>query len=110
MALMDKMKAQAAQLAQKAQEAGKAGQSKLEDVQARRRADGLFRDLGAAFYAKRKGAATADTDAEIERLVSELTTYETEHGPIDASDTSDDTSTPDQSKETETPPEGDFKL
>jgi hypothetical protein len=61
MALVDKMKAQAAQLAQKAQEAGKAGQSKLADAQARRRADGLLRELGAAFYAQKTGTAKADT-------------------------------------------------
>lgn len=108
MALMDKVKAQAAQLAQKAQEAGKAGQSKLEDVQARRRADGLLRDLGAAFYAKRTGSATTDTDAEIERLVTELTTYEAEHGPLGGSDSSE--ADADDSKDTETPPEGGFTL
>ena len=54
MALMDKMKQQAAQLAQKAQEAGKAGQAKIEDAQAKRRADALLRELGAAVYSQRK--------------------------------------------------------
>jgi hypothetical protein len=114
MALMDKMKAQAAQLAQKAQEAGKAGQSKFEDVQARRRADGLLRDLGAAYYAKRSGTATGETDGEIERLVGELTAHESEHGPLDASDeassASDDTTGASGGTETETPPEGGFTL
>jgi hypothetical protein len=108
MALMDKVKAQAAQLAQKTQEAGKAGQSKLEDVQARRRADGLLRELGAAFFAQRTGKATDDTAAEIERLVSELSTYESEHGPLGASDSAErDAGT---GEEPETPPEGGFKL
>lgn len=108
MALMDKVKAQASQLAQKAQEAGKAGQAKLEDVQARRRADGLLRDLGAAVYAQRSGRAGGDHDAEIARLTSELATYESEHGPIGESGTSEGDT--DSKGEAEPPPEGGFKL
>jgi hypothetical protein len=108
MALMDKMKAQAAQLAQKAQEAGKAGQSKIVDVQAKRRADGLLRDLGAAFYAQRTGTATGDTAADIDRLVSELSKLESENGPLDASDA--DTPAGDSTGQTEEPPEGGFTL
>src|ERR1035437_6099804 len=106
MALIDKVKAQASQLAQKAQEAGKAGQAKLEDVQARRRADGLLRDLGAAVYAQRSGRAGGEGDAEIDRLLSELTTFESEHGPLGDHGSSDG----DASGETEPPPEGGFKL
>ncbi len=109
MALMDKMKAQAAQLAQKAQEAGKAGQSKLEDVKASRRADGLLRELGAAVYAQRAGTATDQTAGEIDRLVGELKSCESEHGTLDASD-SGDAATSAAPKEEETPPEGGFKL
>jgi hypothetical protein len=112
MALMDRMKAQAAQLAQKAQEAGKAGQSKLEDVKASRRADGLLRDLGAAVYAQHAGTATDQTAGEIDRLVAELKTYESEHGTFDATDSaeSDASTTGEAPKEGETPPEGGFTL
>ncbi|MGA2969837.1 MAG: hypothetical protein ABSE75_08530 [Acidimicrobiales bacterium] len=111
MALMDKMKAQAAQLAQKAQEAGKAGQSKLEDVKANRRADGLLRDLGAAVYSQHAGTSTDQTAGEIDRLVAELKTFETEHGPLDASDAAEADSPPaSETKEGETPPEGGFTL
>ncbi len=114
MALMDKMKAQAAQLAQKAQEAGKAGQAKIEDAQARRKADGMLRDLGAAVYAQRTGKATGDTAGDIDKLVAELTAHEAEHGPLSAADASDtDTSAPtssDAPKDVDTPPEGGFKL
>lgn len=108
MALMDKMKAQAAQLAQKAQEAGKAGQSKIGDVQAKRRADGLLRELGTAVYAQRSGTATGDTSGEIDRLVAELTKLETESGPLDATDSVE--SDTEAAKEGETPPEGGFTL
>lgn len=79
MALFDKVKTQATQLAQKAQEAGKAGQGKLEDAQARRRADGLLRDLGAALYAQRSGRDTTEGDERIERLIAELSALEVEN-------------------------------
>ena len=88
MALMDKMKAQAAQLAQKAQEAGKAGQSKIDEVQAKRRADGLLRQLGLAAYTQLNGAATPDMDAHVDSLVAGLKAYEAQYGPLAA--TSDD--------------------
>ncbi len=110
MALMDKMKAQAAQLAQKAQEAGKAGQSKIEEVQAKRRADGLLRQLGQAVYAQHTGTGTDETNAKIESLISELQTYEAENGPLAAAETDDATDTDASAGEEETPPEGGFKL
>ena len=118
MALMDKMKQQAAQLAQKAQEAGKAGQAKIEDAQAKRRADGLLRELGAAVYSQRNGTATGETNAEIERLVGELKKHEEDNGPLaktDAAETMDASSagpgsSSDSAAPTEAPPEGGFKL
>jgi hypothetical protein len=115
MALMDKMKQQASQLAQKAQEAGKAGQAKIEDAQAKRRADGLLRELGAAVYSQRNGTATGDTDAEIERLVGELKKHEEENGALAATSSAEGTddgsaSAPVSDPTTEAPPEGGFKL
>ena len=109
MALMDKMKAQAAQLAQKAQEAGKAGQSKLEEVQARRRADGLLRQLGQAVYSQRTGTASEETGAQIDRLIVDIQTYESEHGPFSANDADSDDASGVASDDGETP-EGGFKL
>ena len=105
MALIDKVKAQATQLAQKAQEAGKAGQAKMEDVQAKRKADGLLRQLGAAVYAQRSGTAGAETAGEIDRLVGELAALEAQSGPVSAAtdDSVDDT-------DTSTTPDGGFKL
>lgn len=89
MPLFDKVKAQAAELAQRAHEAGKAGQAKLDDVQARRRADGLLRDLGAAIFAQRSGRASESTAADIERLVGELSSFEAAHGPLAAAGAGD---------------------
>jgi uncharacterized protein (DUF2164 family) len=82
MALMDKMKAQAAQLAQMAQEAGKTGQAKIEEVQARRKADGVLRELGLAYYSQRVGGATGDPTSQMSTLIEELKAYEVEHGPL----------------------------
>lgn len=81
MGLMDKVKEQATVLAQKTQETAKDSRAKLDQVQVKRRADALLRDLGAAVYAERTGRSTAETDAKIDQLVSDLTAFETEHGP-----------------------------
>lgn len=82
MGLMDRVKAQATQVAQKAQEAGKAGQAKLDQVQAKRKADSLLRDLGAAVYAQRTGSGGPDAAAKVDQLVTELRNYEAEHGSV----------------------------
>src|SRR2546427_767631 len=79
MGLMDKVKAQATQVAHKAQEAGKEGKAKLEAAQGKKRGDALLRDLGAAFYAEKTGKGTAETSAEIERVLAELRAHEAEH-------------------------------
>lgn len=84
MGFLDKVKSQAAQAAEKAQEGLKAGQAKLEDVQSKKRADALLRDLGANLYAERAGRGSEETAAEIERLMKELAAYEAEHGPLAA--------------------------
>jgi hypothetical protein len=80
MGLMDRVKQQAPQLAQKLQEAAQEGKEKLDQVQAKRRADAMFRELGAAVYAERTNRATADTPAKIERLVKALTEQEAAQG------------------------------
>jgi hypothetical protein len=85
MPLFDRVKAGAAQAVQKAQEAGQAGQAKLNDIQAARHLDSLFRDLGSAMYDQHAGRATSDTAATIERLYGEIEAHEAEHGK-DASD------------------------
>lgn len=82
MGLVDKVKAQATQAAQMAQEAGKAGQAKLEAAQVKRKADAMFRDLGAACYAQRTGRATEKTDSDLTRLTGELQSFESENGPL----------------------------
>lgn len=102
MALMDKMKQQATQLAQKAQEAGKAGQAKVEELQSKRKADDLFRELGAQVFAQKTGKG-AD-QAKIDDLVSQLSQLDAD---ATAPATADEASAPASDATT---PEGGFKL
>jgi hypothetical protein len=101
MPLMDRFREQAAQLAQKTQEAALEGRAKLDQAQARRRADAMFRDLGAAVYAERTGRGGPDGAKKIERLIKALSRQEAEQGlgenpPPPPADTADpaDTGTP----------------
>ena len=84
MGLMDRVREQAAQVAQRTaqatQEAAQQGRAKLDQAQAKRRADAMFRDLGAAVYAERTGRGGTDTADKIERLVMALQQQEAEQG------------------------------
>jgi hypothetical protein len=82
MGLMDKVKASAEVGLAKATEAGKAGQAKLDAAQAKHKADGLLRDLGAAVYAEHVGRGTEQSKKDAERIVGELKAYEADYGPI----------------------------
>ena len=80
MGLLDKVKDKATQATEMAKDAAAKGQAKLDEAQAKKAADGMLRDLGAAFYATKTGRATPTTDADIERLVAALQQHESEHG------------------------------
>jgi hypothetical protein len=82
MGLLDKVKAQASAATVMAKDAAQKGQAKLDEVQSKREADGILRDLGAAFYATRTGRATPTTDADIDQLVAALQAHESEHGAL----------------------------
>jgi hypothetical protein len=82
MGLLDKVKATAATATEAAKDAAAKGQAKLDEVQAKRAADAMLRDLGAGYYAMKTGRTTPTTDAEMERLVSALRDHEDQHGPI----------------------------
>ncbi len=82
MGLLDKVKAQAATATSMAKDAAQKGQAKLDEVQSKRGADGILRDLGAAVYATKTGRATPTTDADIDRLVTALQAHEAEHGAL----------------------------
>jgi len=80
MGLMDKVKAQATVLAQKTQETARDSKVKFDQAQAKRRADTMLRNLGAAVYAERTGRATADTEAQIDKLVADISAHESQNG------------------------------
>ena len=67
--------------AAKVGEATKAAQEGIADQQAKRKADGLLRELGAWTYAKHKGGF-AEADANITRVLGELAAHEAEHGEL----------------------------
>jgi hypothetical protein len=80
MGLMDKVRAQGAQIAQMAQETAREGKVKLDQANAKRRADAMFRDLGATVYAERTGRGTPDSKDKIDRLVEALSRQEASQG------------------------------
>jgi hypothetical protein len=82
MGLLDKVKQTAATATEAAKDAAAKGQAKIDEVQAKKSADAMLRDLGAAYYATKAGRATPTTDSEIERLVAALEAYESEHGQL----------------------------
>jgi hypothetical protein len=92
MGLMDKVRAQGTQIAQRAQETAREGKVKLDQAQAKRRADAMFRDLGATVYAERTGRGTPDSQGKIDRLVDALSRQEASQGLGDP-----DASTPGES-------------
>src|SRR3984957_6756592 len=99
MGLMDKVRAQSTQLAQMAQETAREGKVKLDQAQAKRRADAMFRDLGATVYAERTGRGTPDSKGKIDRLVDALSRQEASQGLGDP-----DGSTPPGGSPSEGPP------
>jgi hypothetical protein len=84
MGFMDKVKEQAASAASAAKDAAAKGQAKVGEVQAKRGADGVLRQLGLAAYLQTQNRAPASTDSDIEKYIETLKTYESEHGELSA--------------------------
>lgn len=80
MGLMDKFKEQASQLAEKTQEAARDGKVRFDQAQAMRRADAMLRNLGALVYAERTGRAAPDSQAQQERLITDISAHEAQNG------------------------------
>lgn len=87
MGLMDKVKQQAEQALAKAQQGVSQGQAKLDQVQSKRQADALLRDLGAAYYARERSGGSQDAVDAAMKLLDE---HAAAHGPVDASPSSDE--------------------
>lgn len=82
MGFMDKLMAQAETAVQKAQQGVAQGQAKVDELQAKRAADKLLRDLGAAVYAQQRAGGPADA---VTAALAALDAHVGEHGPIDTS-------------------------
>jgi len=85
MGFMDKVKEQASVAAAAAKDAAQKGQAKVEEVQAKRAADGVLRDLGFAVFLQMTNRSTPSTEADIAAHVETLKLYESEHGEIEPS-------------------------
>src|SRR4051812_5519502 len=72
MGFMDKVKATAEKVGEQAKQGLEQGKEKIADVQEKRKADALLRDLGAAVFIDRTGKGTPAIAADIERLMAEL--------------------------------------
>ena len=83
MGFLDKVKAQA-------ESAVKQGQEKLDEQKAKKKADGLLRDLGAWYYATQTERDHGQGAAELTRIVEELKAHEAEHGPLGGAADDDD--------------------
>ena len=76
MGFMDKVKETAAKGTEMAKGAAKAGQEKIDEQKTKKKIGDLKEELGGVVYAQRTGTAEADADAEVDRLVTEITEAE----------------------------------
>jgi hypothetical protein len=81
---MDKLKVQAEQVAKQAQQGVAQGQSKISELQAKRAADSLLHDLGAAVYAAQRQGGPHEP---IETIMAALDAHAATHGRIDTATT-----------------------
>jgi hypothetical protein len=81
---MDKLKVQAEQVAKQAQQGVAQGQSKISEMQAKRAADALLHDLGAAVYAAQRLGGPHEP---IETIMAALDAHAAAHGGIDTAST-----------------------
>src|ERR1700691_2548998 len=64
------------------------GQAKVGEVQAKRGADGVLRQLGLAAYLQTQNRAPASTESDIEKYIETLKAFEAEHGELSAEESS----------------------
>lgn len=84
MGFMDKVKESAATAASAAKDAAAKGQAKVGEVQAKRGADGVLRQLGLAAYLQTQNRAPSTIEGDIEKYIETIKAYEAEHGELSA--------------------------
>ena len=82
MGFLDKVKESASTAAAAAKDAAQKGQAKVDEVQAKRSADGVLRQLGLAVYLEQAGRSSSTSEADVARYVDTLKSYETEYGEL----------------------------
>ncbi|WP_298211106.1 hypothetical protein [Ferrimicrobium sp.] len=88
MGLFDKVKEQAQTLTQTATDAAQKGQEKLDQLQAKRQLDSLYRELGSITYRGAIEEVTPEVQkSETERLVSAIRAQEDQMKPAATGDT-----------------------
>lgn len=97
MTLLEKAKVAAERARVAAQQGVHQGQVKLDAIQAKRRADALLRELGAAYYAERRHNGPHEP---VERALALLDAHAVEHGSVDT--------TPEQGSADTAPPPTDM--
>jgi hypothetical protein len=78
MGFLDKVKDTAKQVGEKAQQGVEAGKEKYEEKKLEKKIGDLKEELGGIVYAQRTGAAAEDAEAEITRIVAEISAAEAE--------------------------------
>ena len=92
MSLLDKVKETAQKGADLAKDGVKAGQDKLDTIKVEKKITELKTELGGIVYSQKIGTPAENADAEVERIVAEITTAQAE---LDAEpDAATDTATP----------------
>ena len=86
MGFMDKVKEGATQAAAATKDAAQKGQAKFGEVQAKRSADGVLRQLGLAAYLQTEGRAPASVESDIAEYIDSLKKYEAEFGALSATE------------------------
>lgn len=81
MGFLDRAKAQAEQTIAKAQQGMAQGQTKLDQMQAKRKADSLLHELGVAYYAQSRHGGSAEA---VSLALAALDAFSVEQGPIDS--------------------------
>jgi len=76
MGFMDKVKETATKTGEMAKGAAKAGQEKLDEQKTKKKIGELKEELGGIVYAQRTGTAEENADAEVDRIVGEITAAE----------------------------------
>lgn len=76
MSLLDKAKETAKKGVDKAKEVGQAGQDKLEQEKTKRKVNDLKEELGGLVYGQRTGNPVENADAEIARVIQEISEAE----------------------------------